>query len=342
MTVAGMILVNNGWGATFTPLQHSHWNGLTPCDLVFPFFLFIVGVSTYLSLQKSGFRPSVTVIRKIVKRATLLFLIGLFINWTALAAGGDLQCFDHLRLWAVLQRIAVCYLLTALFAISLPHRYLLPTIIGLLTLYGIVLLTGNGYAEDATNIALRIDTRLFGAAHLYRWAPIDPEGLLGTIGATAHTLTGFYCARRMRQAEEPTMQALHLLLTGAALLACGWLLSFLLPINKTIWSPSFALVTCGAAALLLGLLIQMIDIRGHQRWALPFRIFGVNPLALYASSELLAILLGQWGVSETVYNALHTLISYDEAASLAYAVYFVSLNFLIGYILYRRHIYIKL
>lgn len=167
LTVAGMILVNNGYGESFEMLQHSRWNGMTPCDLVFPFFLFIMGISCYLSLSKSNFTPSQAVITKIVKRTVLLFLIGLFINWFHNALKGD-PGLDHLRIWAVMQRIALCYLAVSLFALFVRHRYVIPTIALLLIAYTIILLVGNGYAEDAsTNILAQADLQLFGYDHLY-------------------------------------------------------------------------------------------------------------------------------------------------------------------------------
>ena len=181
ITVAGMILVNNGYGESFAALQHSRWNGLTPCDLVFPFFLFIVGVSTYLSLRKFDFRLSAVVAKKVFRRTLLIFLIGLAINWFDLAIGGDWLPLDHIRIFAVLQRIALCYCAASFFALTVPHRFTVPAIITLLAVYTIILLLGNGYACDVSNILARVDRFLFGEAHLYHKSPVDPEGLLGTI-----------------------------------------------------------------------------------------------------------------------------------------------------------------
>ena len=156
ITVAGMILVNNGYGESFEMLQHVEWNGMTPCDLVFPFFLFIMGVSTYLSLSKSGFRPSAPVIRKILRRTVLLFAIGLAINWFDHAIEGDFLCFGHLRIWAVLQRIALCYGIVSVYVLLVSHKWIVPTIIALLVVYSAILIWGNGYAEDASNILARV------------------------------------------------------------------------------------------------------------------------------------------------------------------------------------------
>jgi predicted acyltransferase len=350
ITVAGMILVNNGWGESFAMLQHSKWNGMTPCDLVFPFFLFIMGISCYLSLVKSEFKPTPKVIRRIVKRTVLLFVIGLFINWFDHAIEGDLLCFGHLRIWAVMQRIALCYGIVSLFALFCNHRYTVPVIIGLLAVYTAILIFGNGYAYDAdANILAQADLKLFGYDHIYHKSPVDPEGLMGTISSVAHVLLGFYCGKLIRQKETVGDKVIALFFVGTVLVVSGYLLSFGLPINKRIWSPSYVLVTCGLASLLQALLMQIIDSNGgsklftiHSSLITFFRVFGVNALALYVSSELLQILLKNIGLSEIIYNGIHAVIPPLKWASLVYAVYFVLLNYALGYILYHKKIYIKL
>ena len=350
ITVAGMILVNNGWGESFAMLQHSKWNGMTPCDLVFPFFLFIMGISCYLSLVKSEFKPTPKVIRRIIKRTVLLFAIGLFINWFDNAIEGDLLCFGHLRIWAVMQRIALCYGIVSLFALFCNHKYTVPVIIGLLVIYSAILIFGNGYAYDAdVNILAQADLKLFGYDHIYHKSPVDPEGLMGTISSVAHVLLGFYCGKLIRQKETVSDKVIALFFVGTVLVVSGYLLSFGLPINKRIWSPSYVLVTCGLASLLQALLMQIIDSNGgsklftlHSSLITFFRVFGVNALALYVSSELLQILLKNIGLSEIIYNGIHAVIPPLKWASLIYAVYFVLLNYALGYILYRKKIYIKL
>ena len=342
ITVAGMILVNNGWGESYEMLQHSKWNGLTPCDLVFPFFLFIMGISCYLSLVKSEFKPTPKVIRRIVKRTVLLFAIGLFIHWFDNALSGDYG-FAHLRIWAVLQRIALCYCAVSLFALFCNHRYTLPVATLLLVIYSAILIFGNGYAEDSNvNILAQADLKLFGYDHIYHKSAVDPEGLLGTISSIAHVMLGFYCGKLIRQKQTVSDKVIALFVVGTVLVIGGWLLSYGLPLNKRVWSPSYVMVTCGLASLLQALLMYVIDIQQEKGWTTFFHVFGVNALALYVSSELLAILLGNYGISETVYGWIHAVIPPLKPASLVYAIYFVLLNFAIGYILYRKKIYIKL
>lgn len=343
ITVAGMILVNNGWGESFEMLGHSKWNGMTPCDLVFPFFLFIMGISCYLSLVKSEFKPSPQVIRRIVKRTVLLFVIGLFINWFDHAIEGNLLCFGHLRIWAVMQRIALCYGIVSLFALFCNHKYTLHTIVGLLVIYTAIIVLGNGYEYDAdVNILAQADLKLFGYDHIYHKSPVDPEGLMGTISSVAHVLLGFYCGMLIRKRETVEQKVIALFVVGAIGVIGGYLLSYGLPLNKRIWSPSYVLMTCGLASLLQALLMYVIDIQKKSGWTTFFHVFGVNALALYVSSELLAILLKNIGVSEVIYNGIHAVIPALKWASLAYAIYFVMLNFAIGYVLYRKKIYIKL
>ena len=343
ITVAGMILVNNGWGRSFEMLGHCKWNGMSPCDLVFPFFLFIMGISCYLSLVKSEFKPTAPVIQRVIKRTVLLFLIGLFINWFDNAIEGDLMCFGHLRIWAVMQRIALCYGIVSLFALFCNHKYTVPVIIGLLVIYTFILILGNGYVEDASvNVLAQVDLNLFGYDHLYHKSPVDPEGLVSTISSVAHTLVGFYCGKLIRQKETTEQKVIALFVVGTVLVIGGYLLTYGLPVNKRIWSPTFVMMTCGLASLLQAFLMYVIDIQKKSGWTTFFRVFGVNALALYVSSELLAIVLGNYGVSETIFNWIHAVVTPWKLASLTYAIYFVLLNFLIGYVLYRKKIYIKL
>ena len=359
LTVAGMILVNNGYGESFEMLGHSKWNGMTPCDLVFPFFLFIMGISCYLSLSKNSFTPTAPVLRRVVKRTILLFAIGLFINWFDNAIEGDLLCFGHLRIWAVMQRIALCYFFVSLFALYANHRYTIPAIVVLLAVYTLLLTVGNGYAEDAsTNILAQVDLKLFGYDHLYHKSPVDPEGLLGTISGVAHVLIGFYCGKLIKQKDTIGDKALAVFAVGTVCVIAGYLLTYGLPLNKRIWSPSYVLVTCGLAALLQALLIkreaspnpsereepatQRNPVKHSSPLETVFRVFGINALALYVASELLAILFGHFGISTVIYDALHSIIVWDKWASLAYALTFVAINYAIGYVLWKKKIFIKL
>ncbi len=346
LTVAMMILVNNGYGESFSQLRHVEWNGMTVCDLVFPFFLFMVGISTYLSLCKTQFQATPYVLRKIFKRTVLLFLIGLAINWFDHAIGGDVLCFGHLRIWAVLQRIALCYLAASLFAIYANHKYTIPTIVGLLVVYILIITLGNGYAFDAeANILAQVDLHLFGYDHLYHKSPVDPEGLVSTIPAIAHTLIGFLCGKLVCSKVSPKEKIRNIFIFGLLLTIAGFALSLWLPLNKRIWSPSFVLATCGLAMLLLALIMKI------EQWApssmnkggwVVLLVFGMNPLFLYVLSEFMAIIFGHFGISTIIFDSIHSVVSAPKWASLCYALTFVLLNWLVGYVLYRKKIFIKI
>lgn len=344
-TVCLMILVNNGAGKyIYTTLQHSKWNGMTLCDLVFPFFLFIMGISTYLSLKKTNFTWTKQVAFKVAKRTILLFLIGLLINWFDMAIGGTAFDFSHLRIWAVMQRIAVCYFAVCVFALCCNHRYTIPTIIILLLAYSLLLLWGKGYAYDSQqNMLAQIDIRLFAINHLYHKSPVDPEGLCSSLSAIAHTLIGFYCGRRMCEAKSTAEKVRRFLIIGLILVVVGYILSFVLPLNKRIWSPSYVFVTCGLAAFIQGLLMYCIDIRGIKASHLTFfLVFGTNPLFLYVVSEVIAILFNSWGIKGMLYERLASFTPNLYLASLEYATFFMLIHAAIGYVLWKKKVYIKL
>ncbi len=347
LTVALMILVNNGGRYNYSILEHSKWNGLTPCDLVFPFFLFMMGMSTFLSLKKSGFKASPALYKKIAKRTLLLFLIGVGINWFDMLCSGNGLDFAHLRIWAVMQRIALCYGVVSLLALTIPHRYFVHTIIGLIIAYMGILAFGNGYAYDSSvNILAQIDIRLFGIDHLYHKSPVDPEGLLGTIPAVAHTMIGFLCCKYISLVGQDVYSKIKFLkIAGLVMLVLGFFLSLIgFGINKRIWSPSFVFVTCGFAAWILSLLIQWIDRKptADQPITKLFLAFGMNPLFLYVASELLAIVFGSLGIKAFLFEGLRSLIHDEYLTSLSYALFFVALHATMGIWLYRKKIFIKL
>lgn len=344
LTVAGMIVVNNGHTGSFQALRHEQWNGLSICDLVFPFFLFIMGISIYLSFSGRGFVLNGAMMRKIARRTLVLLLLGLFINWFDKAIDGNPACFDELRFWAVLQRIALCYFIVSVFALTVSHRYTLGTALGLLAVYTAIIVCGDGYAYDPdSNIIARVDRALFGYAHLYHKSPVDPEGLLGTVSATATVMLGFFCGMKIKTARTTADKTGELFYVGALMAVAGFIVSFALPVNKRIWSPSFVLVTAGLCALILAIVMKWTDI-DRRRGLLTtfFTVFGVNALALYVASEFLAIVLGHFGVTDTVFAFIASAIPVPQLASLTYALLFLMLNFAIGYLLWRRRVFIKI
>lgn len=344
LTVFGMIVVNNaGDSQSYESLRHSAWNGLTPCDLVFPFFLFIMGISTYIALRKFDFQPSAPVIRKILKRTVLILLIGWAIGWFDFVCEGDFFPFAHLRLTGVLPRIALCYCVASLLALYVNHKRL-AWIAGILLVgYAVLLCMGNGYACDETNILSVADRGILGTDHLYRKSPIDPEGLVSTLSAIAHTLIGFCCgALMLKKGISLETRILKLAVTGFLLMAVGFLLTEAFPLNKRIWSPTFVLVTCGLAAMLQATLTYFIDLKGKKDWCRFFEVFGVNPLFLYVLSEVAAIVISATESKPVVYGVIHSCISDPYLASACYSLLFALVMGGCGYWLYKKKIYIKL
>ena len=350
MTIAGMIVVNNGAGGTcFTPLEHAEWNGLTPCDLVFPFFLFMVGVSIAFALGK--YSPASEeelakqpALRKIMVRTLKMFLIGVLLNASGqLLKGIPLyETLATLRIWGILQRIALCYCLASLLTLWVQPRHFWKIIISLLVLYGIVLLQGNGYVKGEENIICLIDRALFGQAHLYTKSPIDPEGLLGVIPSVAHTLIGVIVGFRIKEKDDLPLRLTRLFTLATLLALSGYLLSFGLPLNKRIWSPSYVLVTCGMATALLSTLIVFIDMNQRKAWTPPFQWFGMNAIVLFVASVLLAQVIKVWHLPTLLFDTYSRCGLPPEWASLAYALTFLGVLTLLAYVLYRNKIFIKL
>lgn len=366
ITIAGMILVNNpgSWGSIYAPLRHAEWHGLTPTDLVFPFFMFIMGVSTYMSLRKYDFRLTGASLLKVVRRSVVIFLIGIAIAWLSLtlrrisSGSGVAEAminFDHIRMLGVMPRLAICYGVGSLMALSMHRTALAWTVAALLAVYAAVLLLCNGLMFSADNIIAVIDRAVLGEAHMYSdtvdgiTLKFDPEGLLSTIPSICHMLIGYLCGAMLMQTADNRERTLRLFIVGAVLTFAGMLLSYGCPINKKIWSPTFVLTTCGLASTLLALLIWVIDIRGHRRWCRFFESFGVNPLFMYCLGAVLSILFGFISVGGT---SLHAWLYADVwtplaggdkvLGSLLYALAFVALNWCVGFILYKKKIYIKI
>ena len=364
ITIAGMIMVNNpgSWGSIYQPLKHASWHGLTPTDLVFPFFMFIMGVSTFMSLRKYNFQPSKESIWKIVKRTFLIFLIGLGLNWfgqlsRGLGAGESFATaathFDTIRILGVMQRLALAYGFAALIGLLFKPKQIIWVIVTLLIGYFFILWFGNGFELSEQNIISIIDRNLWGEAHMYKDSGIalDPEGLLSTLPSIAHVLIGFLFGRMIMETKDNHKRVERVLIWGTVLAFLGLLLQYGCPINKKIWSPTFVLTTTGFAAQLLGLLIWIIDINKHSKWSRFFHSFGVNPLFIYVLAGILANVIGNVKITHAgeaislkgyIYSILIQPWAGAHFGSLIYALLFVSLCWLAGYILYKRDIYIKI
>lgn len=368
ITIAGMILVNNPGGTPYKPLEHADWIGLTPTDLVFPFFMFIMGITTYLSLSKTDFTFSGKTGWKILKRASLIWIVGLVIAWLFMfkatweaeqnATLSFLQHFlvscntlDHIRLLGVLPRLGICYGLTAIIAITVNHKFLPWFIAVLFVGYFIILALGNGFVHGSENILYKVDDLIMGKAHMYTHDTPDPEGILSTIPALGHVLIGFCVGEVMMKFKNINDKIERLFLLGALLTFSGLLLSYACPISKKLWTPTFALTTCGLASTLLAILIWCIDKNKYVNTLTRFfESFGVNPLFLYVLSEILVVPIS---LHLHINNSITDIrgLSHDmiwqplfgeNGGSLAYSIVYILINWSIGYILYKKKIYIKL
>jgi len=336
-----MLLVNDAgdWAHVYAPLEHSAWNGCTPTDLIFPCFLFVVGVSVALGISPRAEQgvDRTDLLRTALWRALRIVALGVVIN---LVAWGLLPG-AHLRWPGVLQRIGVCFAGTAAFAIFARPKVCLVAVAGLLAGYWALLLAG-GSLEPWNNIASRFDTALFGA-HVYLIDAAtgrghDPEGLLATLPSLATSLLGLLAGQSLRRGKLA-----ELLLGGMGALVIGLAWSYWLPLNKNLWTPSFALFCAGLTALVLLAAHILIDRHGLPALG---RRFGVNAIAAYAGSELMQIVLPAFGWQQPIYDHLFanwiTPLAGPYVASVAYAIAFVLFWWLVVYAMDRRKVYLKL
>lgn len=369
LTIAGMILVNTPgkWDYIYSPLKHAEWNGMTPTDLVFPFFIFMMGVSMYISLHKFEFKLHGDLICKILKRTFLIFIIGSalygFAGFMFSLNGAFHQdnlmespwkvavgSFANLRILGVLQRLALCYGIGSLLVCVLCHKYL-PYFIGLLLVgYYVLLATCNGFVYGPENILSIVDLKVLGINHIYNDHSIDPEGVLSTIPAIAHVLLGFCIGKICIEVKESAEKMNRLFLYGFLLMIVGFLFVNICPLNKKIWSPTFVLVTCGFATSFLATLYWLIDLKAtglSKRFATTFEVFGVNSLFSYVLSQFLCVVFDTipWNtisIHGSTYAALSSCLGDNEFSSMIYAILFVMLIWAMSYVLFRKKIYIKL
>lgn len=359
LTVALMILVNNpgSWAHIHPPLRHAAWHGWTPTDLVFPFFLFVVGVAMSLSLTRrlQAGAGRGRVVRKIVTRAVIIFGLGLLLN------AFPYNHWSTLRVWGVLQRIAVCYLGAGLTVVLLrDNRSRLAVMLGLLVAYEALmrlpLVAGWGHGSFALpdNFVRWVDLGWPGARHIYQGegVPFDPEGLVSSLPATAGVLAGFFAGEYLRRPLPLVHRLVRLLIAGAILAGAGLLLGRWEPINKQLWTVSYTVLMTGWALVSLAASGWLIDVRGWQRWLQPAIVLGSNALLAFVGSGLLARILilikvpnGE-GVPVSLKTAAYTEVFRRLAGplngSLLYAVATTVLWWFILWLLYRKRIFIKI
>ncbi len=360
MTICLMIIVNNpGSGATaYAPLEHSHWFGCTPTDLVFPAFLFAVGNALSFSIKKYEAMGNGAVLRKIFKRTILIFLLGYLMYWFPFVhqdASGQwlFNPISETRIMGVLQRIALAYCCGSLIVHFFSKRTAIILSVLFLVGYWFILLDFGDPGAQLTmtgNAVLKLDRFLFGNAHLYHGEgiPFDPEGVLSTLPAIVNVIAGFI-AGEFIQRKGKNFECITKLMMGGVLLivaALCWNESF--PIGKKIWTSSFVLYTVGIDLLFISLLIYAIEMKAWKRGVYFFNVFGRNPLSIYLLSELLIVVLWMIPVSggqnfpRWINNVFFQRIAAGAFGSLLFALSYMMVCWLVGLWMDKRKIYIKI
>jgi predicted acyltransferase len=360
ITIAAMILVNNpGDGpSSYWPLEHAHWNGWTPTDLVFPFFVFIVGVAMAFSfnsrLRRGDTRPHL--FKHVLWRGLALFAIGVFLH------GFPNHFNSHLRIYGVLQRIAICYMITSILELWTDWRTQLAVAFACLVAYWILMrfvpVPGFGIPthdmpllDPDRNIVAWLDRKLM-MGHLYETTR-DPEGLLSTIPAVASCLAGLLTGKWLRAARSAQVKVLGMAALGVCAIIVGraWHLWF--PINKKLWTSSFVIFTTGLALVSLAMFYWLVDIKKYREgWTKPILVFGKNAIAAYCVAEALSGVMdslhirttnfGTINIQEYVYSRIFAPLLSPANASLLYALAYVGLCWLAMALLYRKGWFLKI
>jgi predicted acyltransferase len=362
-TIAAMLLVNNpgDWGHLYGPLEHAKWNGWTFTDWIFPFFVFISGISMTMSLGRraaaGGDRPAL--LRQTARRGLVIIAIGLALNF--------IPAFDpaSLRIPGVLQRLGLCTLLTAPLVLYCSWRQQLGWLVGLLVVYTLIQtlvpvpdavgVLHTGSLQPGEDVGAWLDRALMDG-HLWRSSKTwDPEGLLSTFPAVASQLAGVLVGHWLASRRQPGEKAMWLLVTGLACLWLGQLMdAWLMPINKSLWTPSYAVFMAGWAQLVFGLFYWLLDAMPLPlararlaRWAQPLVVFGMNALFLFALSGLVAKLLAFVKLNDglTLKGRLYApIVALDLApvnASLLFALGFVAVMYAVAWVMWKQRWFVK-
>ena len=352
ITIAGMLLVNNPgtWSAIHPPLRHAAWHGWTPTDLIFPFFLFIVGVAMVYSFGShtaEGFDRG-RLMRKSAVRALKLFGLGLFLHLFP-----NFLDWDTVRIPGVLQRIAIAFLAGAFillyFRLKAQVAIAAALLLGYWMLQTLVPAPGvfPGLLEPGTDLGAAIDRAVLGTSHLWSQSKTwDPEGLLSTLPAIATVLTGAFVGVWLRSDRSALEKTVGLFVAGNVAVVVGLSWGAIFPINKPLWTSSYVLLTSGLACHFLALCYWLADVRGWRRWGTPFMWFGMNAIAAFFLSSLGARVMNLIPVGETtlkgwLFNSLYLPLASPVNASLLFALSYVAFWAGVMWLLYRRRIFFK-
>jgi predicted acyltransferase len=350
LTIAGMILVNDpgNWDAVYSPLEHAEWNGWTPTDLVFPFFLFIVGTSMVFSFSSRQEKGSTRreLLRHSIRRSLYIYGIGLALHLYPFT----LHRIQHVRVMGVLGRIGLCYFLASLIYLYVSRRMRIAITAILLVGYWLILrfvhVPGfpTGDMTPFGNVAAYFDRMILGT-HL--WKPMwDPEGLLSSLPAVGTALLGTFCGEWLRAPRSQNLRVAGLLIAGVIGLAAGELIHPYFPINKNLWTSTFVVFTAGFACVVLGFMYWLIDVRGWRRWVMPLEVFGANAILSYAVAtlaikQMLITFISGRSVQEIVYGRIFAPLASPKNSSLLFALAFTFTIWLIMLIFYRKRVFLK-
>lgn len=340
-TIAGMIVVNNpgSWDHVYAPLLHAEWHGLTPTDLVFPFFLFIMGVSVVLAFEKRMQKGAShrDLFKKAVVRSVKIFALGVFLN---LFPDFD---FSEIRWAGVLQRIAVVYLCCSI--LFLKTSWKTQAILAAVILAGywlaMILIPFPGRMDDplipGANLAAWIDGFLLpGSMWQGSW---DPEGIFSTLPALVTGIAGMLAARILQQDGAKERQIVWLFVAGLAAMAAGEAWSWAFPLNKNLWTSTFVIYTAGLATMILAALIWIVDVLNHRKLAQFGVIYGSNAISIYVLAGMLPALT--WPVNQWFFESLQSAGFDPKFASMLWAVAFCMICFIPAFMLYKKRIFIK-
>jgi len=368
-TVALMILVNNpgSWSNTFSPLSHASWHGCTPTDLVFPFFLFAVGNAMSFVMPKLQQGNSSEFWKKVIKRTALIFLIGLFLNWSPFVKWSDASLvfkpWENVRILGVLQRIALCYFFASVIIYYGKSRMALFIGMMILVIYWVLSFAlgapGHPYSLSGY-FGNAIDFNVLGISHIYKGegVPFDPEGLTSTLPAIVQVIFGFLVGEYIQLKGKNFEMLAKLLLTGVVLVLVGFIWDFSFPINKKIWTSSYVFYTSGLAIITLSMFIYLLEFNNAKgKWSQFFDVFGKNPLFIFVLSGFLPRVLAllRWvdhvdEKGEPVYtnalpwfyqNVCKDIASDLRIGSLLYALCIIAFMAAIAYLLDKKKIYIR-
>jgi predicted acyltransferase len=348
MTIFFMIVVNTpgSWNYVYAPLLHAKWDGCTPTDLVFPFFMFIVGVSMAISYSKFEGAKNEEWIKKAISRGLKIILIGLLLNWFPFFT----KNIAELRFFGVLQRIGLSFMIAGIIVSFVQKKYLWIVLSAILLSYWAILLSvGEGALTLEGNVVRTVDLALFGESHIYKGygIPFDPEGLLSTLPAIGTVLLGYIIGKNMMLQSDIYKKIQNLLVYGIGCVSTGLLWSYLgFPINKPIWSSSYVLFTGGLAMLFLAGMIWIIDVLNFKKWTYIFKAFGQNPLVCYALSGLivktiLLINIGDQNLYAWLYTSVYQPIFGNYFGSLMFALSLVMTIWVIAWMMDRKGIIVK-